>query len=103
MTATTNSRHRKKKKNKAALLILELLILLILAALAFAATKFMKINTTPLDNSNISINEDISDESQKIMDGYMTIVCLVWTTVPRRSDAGAQCVIMIARPSTARH
>ena len=104
MTATTNSRHRKKKKNKAALLILELLILLILAALAFAATKFMKINTTPLDNSNISINEDISDESQKIMDGYMTIALF---GLDNRSNGdlmqGRSDVIMIAAINSKTH
>ena len=64
----TTGKAKRKKKKKITLLIFEILILLLLATVAFAATKFMKINTTPLNNDNIFVNEDISEESQKIME-----------------------------------
>ncbi|MBO5522784.1 MAG: LCP family protein [Roseburia sp.] len=102
MAATVKAKRRKKKK--VALLIFEILILLLLAVVAFAATKFMKIQTSPLDNDNIHVNEDISEESQEIMNDYKTIALF---GLDNRStgelSTGRSDVIMIAAINSKTH
>lgn len=100
----TTEKAKRKKKKKITLLIFEILILLLLATVAFAATKFMKINTTPLNNDNIFVNEDISEESQKIMKNYKTIALF---GLDNRSTGdlttGRSDVIMIAAINNKTH
>lgn len=92
----TAKTHRKKNK-KIILLIFEILILILLAATAFAATKFMKIKNTPLNTDNISINDDISEESQEIMEGYKTIALFgLDNRSTGKLSTGRSDVIMIA-------
>ncbi len=99
MAGATKTQHSKRRK--IILLIFEILLLILLAAAAFAATKFMKITNTPLDTDNISINDDIPEESQEIMEDYKTIALF---GLDNRSTGkltkGRSDVIMIAAISS---
>lgn len=66
-------KRRKKTRRRAVLLIAEILILLILSVILFVVIKLSKIEQKKLNMDNVSINEDLSDETQKTMAGYKTI------------------------------
>lgn len=72
-----NSRRYQKRaaarRRRNTIFIVEIVLLLILAVVLFFMSKLSKIEKTKLDMDKIEVNEDISQESQKIMKGYQTI------------------------------
>lgn len=72
-----NSRRYQKRaaarRRRNTIFIMEIVLLLILAVVLFFVSKLSKIEKTKLDMDKIEVNEDISQESQKIMKGYQTI------------------------------
>ena len=64
---------KEKRKRKIFLLIAEVFVILILAVLLFVTSKLSKIEKNRIDADNVSINEDISDESLSLMSKYTTI------------------------------
>lgn len=93
-----------KARNKIIMLIFELLILLILAVILFVVVKLSKIEKNKINLENITINEDISEESQKIMSGYKTIALF---GLDNRSNGdlgnGRSDVIMLANINNQTH
>lgn len=94
-----NTTGRKKKQNqKIAIVVVEILVLIILAAVLFVVTKLSKIEKdSGINPAEVGINEDISSESQEIMEGYTTIALF---GLDNRSNGnlskGNSDVIMIA-------
>lgn len=92
---------KKTKKNaqkKIVLLVVELLLLLLLAVVLFVVVKLSKIEKDEsFSKENVEVNEGISQESQKIMQGYKTIALF---GLDNRSNgnlsSGNSDVIMIA-------
>ena len=72
-----NSRRYQKRaaarRRRNTIFIVEIVLLLILAVVLFFMSKLSKIEKTKLDMDKIEVNEDISQESRKIMKGYQTI------------------------------
>ena len=72
-----NSRRYQKRaaarRRRNTIFIMEIVLLLILAVVLFFVSKLSKIEKTKLDMDKIEVNEDISQESRKIMKGYQTI------------------------------
>lgn len=64
---------KKTLHRKVWLLILEFLILLLLTAMLFVVTKLSKLEKNNLNPENISINEGLSEETQKIFSDNQTI------------------------------
>ena len=67
---------RKKSKTiqrKIILFILEMFVLISLAVLLFIVVKLSKIEKNEINMENISINEDLSEETQEILASYQTI------------------------------
>lgn len=98
-TGGTKSGAKKKKQQKRViLLVVEVLVLLILAVVAYGVMKLSRIEKddtfTP---ENIEVNEGLSEESQKIMEGYTTVALF---GLDNRSNGnlskGNSDVIMIA-------
>ncbi len=63
----------KKAKHKAILLVAEIFILIALAVILFVIVKLSKIEKNRLNPDNITINEDLSDETKEILSDYQTI------------------------------
>lgn len=95
---------QKKAQRKIMILVFELLILLLLAVILFVVVKLSKIEKNKLNMENIVINEDISEESQKIMSGYKTIALF---GLDNRSNgdlsSGRSDVIMLANINNKTH
>lgn len=93
-----------KARNKIIMLIFEILILLVLAVILFVVVKLSKIEKNKINLENITINEDISEESQKIMSGYTTIALF---GLDNRSNGnlgnGRSDVIMLANINNKTH
>lgn len=95
-----NSRRYQKRaaarRRRNTIFIMEIVLLLILAVVLFFVSKLSKIEKTKLDMDKIEVNEDISQESRKIMKGYQPLRCLVWTIAPmeicRRGGAMSLCL-----------
>ncbi len=72
-TAEDIRKERQQEGGATQFFIMEIVLLLILAVVLFFVSKLSKIEKTKLDMDKIEVNEDISQESQKIMKGYQTI------------------------------
>ena len=86
------------------LLLLELLIILLLAIALFITTKLSKIEKNKLDMNDVSINDDLSDETKEAMAHYKTIALF---GLDNRSNGslskGNSDVIMLANIDTKQH
>lgn len=68
--------HGKKaaaRKRRNTIFIIEIVLLLVLAIVLFLVSKLQRIEKTQLDMDKVVVNEDIPEESVKIMEGYQTI------------------------------
>ena len=70
---TGSQKRAAARRRRNTIFIMEIVLLLILAVVLFFVSKLSKIEKTKLDMDKIEVNEDISQESQKIMKGYQTI------------------------------
>ena len=86
------------------LLILEFVIILLLAIALFITTKLSKIEKNKLDMNDVSINDDLSDETKEAMAHYKTIALF---GLDNRSNGslskGNSDVIMLANIDTKQH
>lgn len=65
---------KKKQKKKMMLVALEIFVLLLLAAVLFVVIKLSRIEKdTSFSEADIAVNEEISEESQEIMEKYTTV------------------------------
>lgn len=65
---------KKKQKRKMMLVALEIFVLLLLAAVLFVVIKLSRIEKdTSFSEADIAVNEEISEESQEIMEKYTTV------------------------------
>lgn len=65
---------KKKQQKRVILLVVEILVLIILAIVAYAVMKLSRIEKDEtFIPENIEVNEGLSEESVKIMEGYTTI------------------------------
>ena len=87
----------KKAKRKISLIIAELLILIILAAILFVVIKLSKIHKDKLNLDDITINEDLSDDTKKLLSDYQTIALFGLDNRTNKSlSKGRSDVIMLA-------
>lgn len=94
----------RKAKRKAALLVAEFLILIILAVILFIVVKLSKIEKNRLDLDNITINEDLSDETKDILSDYQTIALFGLDNRTNGSlSKGRSDVIMLANINRKTH
>lgn len=88
---------KRRKSHKLTILIAEVFLILILAVLLFVTTKLSKIEKTKLDMDTVGMNEDLSKDSQKLMEKHKTVALF---GLDNRSngnlDRGNSDVIMIA-------
>ena len=63
MKKNVHTAGKSRKQKKIMLLLLELLIILLLAIALFITTKLSKIEKNKLDMNDVSINDDLSDET----------------------------------------
>lgn len=68
-----NGRRKKRKKNRKLIFAVEVLVLLILAVVLFASFKLSKVKKQDIAKGDIIINDEISAEETKILDGYRNI------------------------------
>ena len=91
-----NSRRYQKRaaarRRRNTIFIMEIVLLLILAVVLFFVSKLSKIEKTKLDMDKIEVNEDISQESRKIMKGYQTIAMFGPMEICRRGGAMSLCL-----------
>lgn len=73
MKKNVHTAGKSRKQKKIMLLLLELLIILLLAIALFITTKLSKIEKNKLDMNDVSINDDLSDETKEAMAHYKTI------------------------------
>lgn len=71
--AKNTKKKSKKAKNKALILAIEIIVLLILSLVLFITIKLSKINKDRTSMEGVETNDDISAESQALMDDYTTI------------------------------
>lgn len=94
----------KKAKKKIALLVAEILLLLILAIVFFILTKLSKIQKNDLNLENVTINEDLSDETMDLMSDYQTIALFGLDNRNNNSlSKGRSDVIMLANINRKTH
>lgn len=93
-----------KKQRKILILMIEILIMLLLAVVLFVVIKLSKIQKNELDMDRVSINADLSEETQEIMADYKTIALF---GLDNRSngnlDSGRSDVIMLANINDKTH
>lgn len=86
-----------KTQRKIMMLILEIVVLLILAVVLYVTIKLSKIEKNKLDLDNVTINNDMADETKEALSGYRTIALF---GLDNRSNGdlsnGRSDVIMIA-------
>lgn len=63
----------KRKQRKVMILVVEILVLFLLVIALFAVMKLSKIQKNELNMGEVSVNDDLSDSSKKIMEDYKTI------------------------------
>ena len=84
MKKNVHTAGKSRKQKKIMLLILEFVIILLLAIALFITTKLSKIEKNKLDMNDVSINDDLSDETKEAMAHYKTIalfrLCLLYTS-----------------------
>ena len=73
MKKNVHTAGKSRKQKKIMLLILEFVIILLLAIALFITTKLSKIEKNKLDMNDVSINDDLSDETKEAMAHYKTI------------------------------
>ena len=67
MKKNVHTAGKSRKQKKIMLLILEFVIILLLAIALFITTKLSKIEKNKLDMNDVSINDDLSDETKEAM------------------------------------
>lgn len=104
MKKNVHTAGKSRKQKKIMLLLLELLIILLLAIALFITTKLSKIEKNKLDMNDVSINDDLSDETKEAMAHYKTIA-LLRTRQPfqRQPLQRKRDVIMLANIDTKQH
>ena len=104
MKKNVHTAGKSRKQKKIMLLLLELLIILLLAIALFITTKLSKIEKNKLDMNDVSINDDLSDETKEAMAHYKTIALF---GLDNRSNGslskGNSDVIMLANIDTKQH
>lgn len=94
----------KKAKHKAILLVAEIFILIVLAVILFVVVKLSKIEKNQLNLDNITINEDLSDETKEILSDYQTIALFGLDNRKNGSlSKGRSDVIMLANINRKTH
>lgn len=94
----------KKARRKAALLVAEIFILIVLAVILFVIVKLSKIEKNQLNLENITINEDLSDETREILSDYQTIALFGLDNRKNGSlSKGRSDVIMLANINRKTH
>lgn len=97
---------KKKKRTQRKLLLfsIEIIVLLLLSVFVFIVIKLSKIERQQLNMENVSVNEDISDETLEVMANYRTIALF---GLDNRSngnlDSGRSDVIMLATINNKTH
>lgn len=97
---------KKKKRTQRKLLLfsIEIIVLLLLSVFVFIVIKLSKIERQQLNRENVSVNEDISDETLEVMANYRTIALF---GLDNRSngklDSGRSDVIMLATINNKTH
>lgn len=93
-----------KTKKKIILLVGEILLLVILAVVFFVLTKLSKIEKNNLNLENVTINEDLSDETMELMSDYQTIALFGLDNRNNNSlSKGRSDVIMLANINRSTH
>ena len=104
MKKNVHTAGKSRKQKKIMLLILEFVIILLLAIALFITTKLSKIEKNKLDMNDVSINDDLSDETKEAMAHYKTIALF---GLDNRSNGslskGNSDVIMLANIDTKQH
>lgn len=95
---------KKKRQQKVLLLVIEILIILILGVALFIVVKLSKIQKNNLNMDNVAINEDISAETQEIMENYQTIALFgLDNRSAKNLTSGRSDVIMLANINNVTH
>lgn len=68
-----NSRKKKRKNKRKIIFVVEVLVLLVLAVVLFIAFKLSKVQKQDISKGDILINEEISPDEVKVLDGYTNI------------------------------
>lgn len=68
-----NGRKKKRKNKRKIVFVVEVLVLLVLAVVLFGAFKLSKVQKQNIAKGDILINEEISPEEIKVLDGYTNI------------------------------
>lgn len=68
-----NSKKKKRKSKRKIVFAVEVLVLLVLAGVLFAAFKLSKIQKQNISKGDILINQEISPEEVKVLEGYTNI------------------------------
>lgn len=68
-----NSRKKKRKNKRKIIFAVEVLVLLVLAVVLFIAFKLSKVQKQDISKGDILINEEISPDEVKVLDGYTNI------------------------------
>lgn len=104
MKKNVHTAGKSRKQKKIILLILEFVIILLLAIALFITAKLSKIEKNKLDMNDVSINDDLSDETKESMAHYKTIALF---GLDNRSNGslskGNSDVIMLANIDTKQH
>ena len=104
MKKNVHTAGKSRKQKKIMLLLLELLIILLLAIALFITTKLSKIEKNKLDMNDVSINDDLSDETKEAMAHYPPFSLSGLDTRPTGSlSKGNSDVIMLANIDTKQH
>lgn len=98
------TKKKKKAKKKTLILIIEVIVLLLLSVALFVTVKLTKISKDRTSMKDVEVNEDISAESQAIMEDYTTIALF---GLDNRSNgdlaSGRSDVIMLASINNKTH
>ena len=87
----------KRGKRKVILFIIEVLVLLVLAVGLFVLSKVQRLNSDPIEEGNIIINNNISSVESEVLTGYTNIALFGVDARDGKLKAGAHSdVIMIA-------
>ena len=104
MKKNVHTAGKSRKQKKILLLVVEFVIILLLAIALFITTKLSKIEKNKIDMNDVSINDDLYDETKESMAHYKTIALF---GLDNRSNGslskGNSDVIMLANIDTKQH
>lgn len=97
-----NSKKKKRKSKRKIVFAVEVLVLLVLAGVLFAAFKLSKIQKQNISKGDILINQEISPEEAKVLEGYTNIALYGVDSREGKMDIDAHSDALMIASSTIR-